>query len=85
MSNPILPAFEDPTLSQQTVQAWRQAVFDWLGNLNSARTRQAYAQAWRHFLAVIDIHPSTGGYSFSCHRLQRTPVDRGESPHPATL
>lgn len=56
MSDLIFPAFEDPTLSQQTVQAWRQAVFDWLGNLNSARTRRAYAQAWRHFLAVMDIH-----------------------------
>lgn len=58
VSDALFPFLEDSPLGDPIAKSWRQAVFDWLGNLDSPRTRRAYAQAWRDFLTVMDVqHP----------------------------
>lgn len=58
MSDSLFPSLADAALGDQASPVWHQTVFDWLGNLNSPRTRRAYAQAWRDFLAAMDLrHP----------------------------
>ena len=45
-------------LTDEEATEWRLALFDWLGNFNSPRTRRAYTQAWRDFLDVSGLtHP----------------------------
>jgi site-specific recombinase XerD len=57
MPTVIFPFLEQNDLNNDTVQ-WRQAVFDWLGNINSRQTRRAYTQAWHDFITVMNLaHP----------------------------
>jgi len=57
MRTMIFPFLEQNDLSGDTAR-WRQAVFDWLGNINSKQTRRAYTQAWRDFMTIMNlVHP----------------------------
>lgn len=57
MSELLFPFLQTGDLDPDSRQ-WRQAIFDWLGNINSTQTRRAYAQAWRDFMQVMAVrHP----------------------------
>ena len=57
MSELLFPSLQAGNLDPDS-QQWRQAIFDWLGNINAAQTRRAYTQAWRDFMQATNVsHP----------------------------
>ena len=57
MTTALIPSTPAPLAAASAPSAWENAAADWLRGKRSERTRQAYADAWRDFLARVAVAP----------------------------